>query len=139
MSLDMPTTTKDLKHVAIAQAAAVQNTWYVLMNDQDNKEKEIYIVGVNMATNIETLELELTIDDALTAIKFTQAAAIVGVTYVAVLQHDGTITADQTAPRLLLCFGKAPLKCRRFLARVRKTTVVGAGTLGGHVWYSKKA
>jgi hypothetical protein len=117
----------------LAQAAAVQNTWYTVLDTTLNCR--VIGVCVAMSVAIETLQMRITIDGNI--LSGEQAAAVVGTIYHGILLQTNlaqNLTMTSTVPltRSFLLEG------RSVKVEVRKTTAVGAGTLTASVVYAKR-
>lgn len=132
----------DRKHIAklqalatLAQAAAVQNTWYTVCNLTGDLEIDELIA--EMDTAAETIECRLTID----GINPTTAsqAALADTMYHVIIQLElnnsfySYFTTDRVPPQT----NQQSIKCRAFKMEIRKTTALGANTLRGTVLYHR--
>ena len=119
----------------LAPTAVVQNTWYTVLDTTERVR--LIMINMRMATNIETLQVQITIDGVVLAGE--QVAAVVGTDYKAVLtatayaQSLGIVSSADTA-----FLGLRPflLEGRSVKVEVRKTTVVGAGNMTASVVYA---
>lgn len=114
----------------LAQAAAVQNTWYTVL---EASNVMIHYICVVMATADETLEVEVTLDGVeMVATIIATAATPYYFTKITnpVWGPGGDLAAGSTS--VLQISGDAatsPLPARNAKIRVRKTTAGGANTL----------
>ena len=109
----------------IAQAAAVQNTWYVVLA-ATGVYTYLHHVAINMTANNETLEIEVTIDGRVIV---TQVAAVAGNIYQLMFNSNPSIVNDFSLPLQRDDYTPIELEGHNVQIRARKTTVVGAGTL----------
>lgn len=108
----------------IAQAAAVQNTWYVVLA-ATGVYTYLHHVAINMTANNETLEIEVTIDGRVIV---TQVAAVAGNIYQLMFNSNPSIVNDFSLQGEHIR-NTLQLEGHNVQIRARKTTVVGAGTL----------
>jgi len=125
-------------HRAIAllpATAVVQNTWYTVLDTTERVR--LIMINMQMLTNIETLQVQITVDGVVLAGE--QVAAVVGT------QYKVCLTASSYAQALALVtsadtafLGLRPflLEGRSVKVEVRKTTVVGAGNMTASVVYA---
>ena len=122
--------------VFLAQAAAVQNTWYQVANLTG--DLLIDFCAVRMDTLAEDLQARITVDGItpndgilLGAVEnslYSIYHSSNGVNHVIYFGGADVVT---TSPNI----GNSPLKCRAFRLQVRKTSAGGANTLRGVVIY----
>ena len=134
MSLDKKTAAfypvPKLQPVAVLQqAAAVQNTWYTVLDT--TKNCRLINVVMTMQTANEDLELRLTIDGVVWV--GGQANAVAGTDYLCFISYYGAAlnitTTDYSIYRAFLIEG------RSVKVEIRKTSANGANRLDGHVIY----
>jgi len=114
----------------LAQAAAVQNTWYVLLPATGRYTKIIEVFMMITVAN-ETLEIETTVDGL---VKTGTIAATFNQDYQ--LRHGTTTVADTWIPVAALTYSLLDYNGHDIQIRLRKTTANGAGTLYGKVIYA---
>lgn len=115
----------------LQQAAAVQDTWYTVLDTTYNVE--VYRCTIVMQTLAEDLQMRLTIDG--TTYSGTQAAAVAGTQYYPTI--TGGSDAITLSTTLYLLHHYAPLKARSFKMEIRKTSNNGANRLDGYCRYAK--
>ena len=116
---------------SLAQAAAVQNTWYTLLNT--TADCYVYSVAIMMSTVQETLEVRYTIDGSV----YTIAA---GVVCAADTWFVGGVNVSTGLPYFEAAGNRVNWIRYDFCGRsvkveVRKTTVAGANVLNGYVTF----
>ena len=128
--LTAPTVCKHHADAVLAQAAAVQNTWYTILDTAANIR--IYQITALIVTAGETIAIKITIDgNVLTATQAQDADAV----YYWGLDADASdalqaVKATQTAPTI-----SGYLEGKSVKVEMRKTTAAGANTLTGRVKY----
>lgn len=114
------------------QAAAVQNTWYTVLDTVS--KVEVDFITIAMQTLAENLECRATVD----GVVYTgvQASAIAGQIYhvARVLENVDGITMTVSIYTLMAKLNDS-WKCRSFKFEVRKTSANGANELRGRVMY----
>src|SRR4030042_5199715 len=118
--------------IYLNQAAAVQNTWYTVLNT--TKNCRLYTVWVRMATLAEDIELRITIDGKVLAV--AQAAAVAGTKYFAIIDTNGNLALILSTSTFNVGV-YAPLEGRSVKVEVRKTSANGANNLQALEIYSK--
>lgn len=120
-------------HATLSQAAAVQNTWYTVLDTINNVRVDSLKIIIDTAN--EDLEMKITIDGI--AITIPQANAVAGTSYF--LSQNGNIAngfslglAQTESTRSFL------VEARTFKVEVRKTTANGGGLLGSRVIYDRR-
>lgn len=122
----------------LTQAAAVQNTWYTILDT--TYHIDVYQLAIRMATAGETLEVRITLNGvAITSVGF---AAVADTSYWMSFKADPTSSTisliNGSAGQTYLMQGfYAPQPCRSVKIEIRKTTAAGANTLYGTVVYGQ--
>jgi hypothetical protein len=117
----------------LAQAAAVQNTWYTVLDTIGYVR--ILSFQVLMATATETIEGRITVDGVVVAVG--AAALTFGTAYCAVFNNytdANTMVWDQNLAR----YNPILLEGKSVKVEMRKTTAAGLNTLTGRVVYAKR-
>jgi hypothetical protein len=116
-----------------AQAAAVQNTYYTVLDTVYNVVLDYAVM--RMETAAEDIETRFTIDGLV--LSGTQGAAVAGTDYsVYIARSANGMTANVTTTTVQGMI-TSPLPCRSLKVEIRKTTANGANTLKGCVIYHK--
>lgn len=119
----------------ISQAAAVQNTWYTLLDTKRNVRIAYNTVAIDVAG--EDLEVEWTIDGQTYTAAFSAVAGTLYHIYLAGDAQNPTWTIRSTTTPTAVIWAGGFWECRSLKVRVRKTTAVGAGTLVARMVYAK--
>ena len=125
-----PRMVKHQPDAELSQADPVQNTWYTILDTQENAR--IYCITVAVMTTDETLEARVTIDgQTLTGSVDATADAWY---FVEKSLLDAGLSLGTA---WMLAVHYAALEGRSVKVEVRKTTAAGTGTLMGRVIYAK--
>jgi len=119
----------------LAPTAVVQNTWYTVLDTTERVR--LIMIEMRMATNIETLQVQITVDGVVLAGE--QVAAVVGTGYKVILTanvYAQSLGLVITADTSFLGLRSFLLEGRQVKVEVRKTTVVGAGNMTASVVYA---
>lgn len=114
--------------VNVSNAAAVQNTWYTVLDTTLNAK--VYMIRFSVSVANEDLEVRLTID-GVTYVS-SKAAAVATTPYW--VMFDGGLTPSNGVTSLNLGIYEA-LECRSIKVEIRKTSNNGAGTLNTRIIY----
>lgn len=117
------------------QAAAVQNTWYTVLNTTTNVR--VLLCVVTMSTAAEDLEMRVTIDGQV--LLGAQAAAVAGTKYYCYINDTPATPAQYltVSTGVYNIANMSSLDCKSFKFEVRKTSANGANQLNGGVVYQR--
>ena len=112
------------------QANPVQNTWYTMLNEA--AYVQLILIGAQVATTGETLELRVTLGGYTETISFAATAAAIYKTTVSGNPTDGVILAVESGTQTR---NFRHLEGRGLKVELRKTTNNGVGTITARSCY----